>query len=66
MDDVRRLTVVLPSALLAETDAVAGRRRRSVYIAEAVREKLERERMRRTLHEAAGSIDVSEYSDSQQ
>ncbi len=61
MKDSRRTTIVLPRELVAEVDATAGRRGRSKYIEEALTEKLERERMRKVLREAAGSIDPKDY-----
>lgn len=39
-----RVHIVLPDDTLAELDQVAGRRHRSAFIAEAIREKLQRER----------------------
>jgi predicted transcriptional regulator len=44
-----RAHVVLDDDLVDEVDALAGRRRRSSFIEEAVREKLQRERQKRAL-----------------
>ncbi len=47
--------LVLSQEILDEVDKVAGKRRRSLFIAEATREKLERERFLRTLEETRGA-----------
>jgi predicted transcriptional regulator len=44
-----RAHVVLDDELVDEVDALAGRRRRSACIEDAVREKLQRERQRRAV-----------------
>ena len=44
-----RVHVVLDDELVDEVDALAGRRRRSAFIEDAIREKLQRERQRRAL-----------------
>lgn len=49
-----RLNIVLPDALIREIDQVAGRRKRSQFIADAVKRQivqLEKERLRRALAE---------------
>ena len=46
--------LVLPSEILEEVDKIAGKRRRSLFIAEATQEKLERERFLKTLDETKG------------
>jgi metal-responsive CopG/Arc/MetJ family transcriptional regulator len=48
--------VVLPEGLVAEVDALVGRRQRSRFLAEAVREKLEHIRLVRAAERAAGSL----------
>ena len=53
---MKRAHVVVPDELLAEVDALVGPRRRSEFFAEAVREKVARERLRRVAHELAGSL----------
>jgi len=58
-----RVNIVLPDALIREIDQVAGRRKRSQFIADAVKRRiidLERERLRREMAEgyrAAGQED---------
>lgn len=47
--------LVIPQEVLEEVDRVAGKRRRSLFIAEATREKLERERFLRVLEETSGA-----------
>jgi metal-responsive CopG/Arc/MetJ family transcriptional regulator len=49
-----RLNIVLPDALIREIDQVAGRRKRSQFIADAVKRQivqLEKEKLRRVLAE---------------
>jgi hypothetical protein len=46
--------LVLPREMLEEVDQIAGKRRRSLFIAEATREKLEKERFLKTLEETKG------------
>jgi metal-responsive CopG/Arc/MetJ family transcriptional regulator len=47
--------LVLPREILEEVDQIAGKRKRSLFIAAATREKLERERFLKTLEETKGS-----------
>jgi metal-responsive CopG/Arc/MetJ family transcriptional regulator len=47
--------LVIPHDLLEEVDQIAGKRKRSLFIAEATREKLQRERFLRTLEETQGA-----------
>ena len=47
--------LVLPQDILEEVDQIAGKRKRSLFIAEATREKLQRERFLRTLEETQGA-----------
>lgn len=47
--------LVFPREILAEVDKITGKRRRSLFIAEATREKLERERFLKTLEETKGA-----------
>lgn len=51
-----RAHVVVPEDLLREVDALVGPRRRSEFFADAAREKLGRERLRRVAHEMVGSL----------
>jgi metal-responsive CopG/Arc/MetJ family transcriptional regulator len=47
--------LVIPHDLLEEVDQIAGKRKRSLFIAEATREKLQRERFLKTLEETQGA-----------
>jgi hypothetical protein len=47
--------LVIPHDVLEEVDRVAGKRKRSLFIAEATREKLERERFLKALNETEGA-----------
>jgi metal-responsive CopG/Arc/MetJ family transcriptional regulator len=47
--------LVFPRDILEEVDQIAGKRKRSLFIAEATREKLQRERFLRTLEETQGA-----------
>ena len=47
--------LVLPREILEEVDQIAGKRKRSLFIAQATREKLQRERFLRTLEETRGA-----------
>lgn len=60
-----RAHVVLPDDLLAELDELVGPRGRSEYIANALREKLRRERLHNALIAAAGVLadeDIPEWA----
>ena len=50
-----RTNVTLPSEVISEIDALAGPRGRSAYVAEAVRARLKRDRMRKVLDETYGA-----------
>lgn len=56
-----RTHVVLPEDLLNEIDEVAGKRRRSEFIEQAVRERLLWIKQGIALEKAIGSLDLSEY-----
>lgn len=63
-----RAHVVLPDDLIAEIDEIVGPRGRSEYIADALREKLRRERQRRALIASAGILadeDIPEWATSE-
>jgi metal-responsive CopG/Arc/MetJ family transcriptional regulator len=63
-----RAHVVLPDDLIAELDEVVGPRGRSEYIADALREKLLRERQRQALIASAGILadeDIPEWETSE-
>lgn len=47
--------IAIPEDILAEVDQVAGKRRRSLFIAEAAREKLERTRFLKVLETTGGA-----------
>lgn len=49
-----RTNLTLPEELLREVDAVSGPRGRSRYVAEAVEQRLKRDRLRRAIRESAG------------
>lgn len=52
--DTTRLNIVLPDALIREIDQIAGRRKRSQFIAEAVKRRildLEKDRLRKEMGE---------------
>lgn len=47
--------VVLNSNILSEIDRIAGKRKRSLFIEEATREKLEKEKFLKVLEETKGA-----------
>ena len=47
--------LVIPHEVLEEVDRIAGKRKRSLFITEATREKLERELFLKTLDETKGA-----------
>ena len=51
----------LPEDLVAEVDAVAGRRGRSAFVEQAIRDRLRRERLRGALTESAGAWSGPDY-----
>ena len=51
----------LPADLVAEIDAVAGRRQRSAFVEEAVRRALRRERLRAAMSRTAGALRAEDY-----
>ncbi|MCL5962211.1 MAG: ribbon-helix-helix domain-containing protein [Chloroflexi bacterium] len=51
-----RTHVVIPRQLIESIDEFVGRRRRSKFMADAVREKLARVRLARAAEKAAGSL----------
>lgn len=51
-----RTNVVLPDNLVAEIDRIAGARKRSEFIAEAARERIEREKLEKAFGEARGIL----------
>jgi len=55
--------IILPGEILEEVDRIAGKRKRSFFIAEATREKLERERFLRALDETKGTWSDKNHHD---
>jgi metal-responsive CopG/Arc/MetJ family transcriptional regulator len=55
--------LVLPREILQEVDQIAGKRKRSLFIAEATLEKLQRERFLGTLEETQGAWSNKNHSD---
>ena len=51
-----RTNLTLPQELLSEVDALAGPRGRSRYVAEAVAQRVKRDRLGRAIAAAAGSL----------
>ena len=56
-----RAHIVVPEEVLQEVDRVAGRRKRSQFVTDAIREKLARAVLTSALDECAGSLDLQEY-----
>ncbi len=56
-----RAHLVLPEELIEEVDRIAGKRKRSRFVEEAIREKLSREKMRVALDESVATIDLADY-----
>ena len=54
---------MIPQDVLEEVDQIAGKRRRSLFIAEATREKLQRERFLKTLEETQGAWSDKNHPD---
>jgi Arc/MetJ-type ribon-helix-helix transcriptional regulator len=50
-----RTNVTLPVEMIEEIDGLAGSRGRSAYVAEAVRDRLKRDRMRRVFDDTLGA-----------
>ena len=60
-NEVMRTHIVVPEDLIQEVDRVAGKRRRSRFVEEAIREKLSRRNLGAALAATAGALDPSEY-----
>jgi metal-responsive CopG/Arc/MetJ family transcriptional regulator len=56
-----RTHVVLPEELVEEVDELTGRRKRSQFIEEAIRDKVRREKLSIALRETAGMLNLEEY-----
>ena len=55
--------ILIPAEILEEVDRIAGKRKRSLFIAEATREKLERERFLVALDETKGTWSDKSHPD---
>jgi len=53
--------LVIPTEILEEVDKIAGKKKRSLFIAEATQEKLEKERFLKTLEETHGAWTDQNY-----
>lgn len=56
-----RTHVVLPEDLVAEVDRLAGKRKRSAFIEDAVRSKVRREKLGEALQKCAGILNPDDY-----
>jgi hypothetical protein len=59
--EIMRTHIVVPEELIAEVDRVAGKRKRSRFVEEAVREKLARVALDAALAETAGILSPADY-----
>jgi Arc/MetJ family transcription regulator len=59
--EIMRTHIVVPEELIAEVDRVAGKRKRSRFVEEAVREKLARTALDAALAETAGIVSPTDY-----
>lgn len=58
---VTRTHIVLPEDLIEQVDKIAGKRKRSRFIEEAIRQMLSREALRKALDEARGVLSAEDY-----
>ncbi len=56
-----RTHLVLSEEIVREIDALVGKRRRSRFVEDAVRDKLKRESLLKTLKETAGILSAEDY-----
>ena len=56
-----RTHVILPEALVERVDSLVGKRRRSRFVEEAIREKLTRDAQTEALRAAAGALASYDY-----
>ncbi|HTE86403.1 MAG TPA: ribbon-helix-helix domain-containing protein [Dehalococcoidia bacterium] len=59
--ETARAHVVMPRELLEEIDKLAGNRKRSEFIVEAVEYKVRRERLGKALRDSAAVLDPADY-----
>jgi metal-responsive CopG/Arc/MetJ family transcriptional regulator len=57
-----RTNLTLPEDLLAEVDELAGPRGRSRYVAEAVAQRVKRDRLHRAIRQTAGVVRTERLS----
>lgn len=62
-NEVVRTHIVVPEELIQEVDRVAGKRRRSRFVEEAIREKLSRQTLGAALASTAGVLNPADYSE---
>ena len=56
-----RTHIVFPRELVDAVDDLVGQRKRSAFVAEAVAEKVDRERLGRALAQTVGSLNPEDY-----
>lgn len=56
-----RTHIILPDRLIEEIDSLVGKRKRSRFVEEAIREKLKRGALLKALKETAGILPPEEY-----
>ena len=61
MNSTRRTHVVLSRDLLAQLNHLVRPRQRSLFIEQAIREKLTREQQRKALKESAGVLNLADH-----
>ena len=59
----RRTNLLLPEELVREVDHFAGPRGRSRYVAEALRARIRRDRLREAVERTAGVLSTEDYPD---
>jgi len=60
-EETMRTHIVIPKDLVRTVDALVGRRKRSAFFEEAVREKVARMNLLRALDETAGAIKAEDH-----
>jgi len=56
-----RAHIVLPDDLVEAVDTLVGKRGRSRFVTDAVRDRLRRHRLRRAMDSAAGALKAGDY-----